>query len=229
MELEGSSWIDAVRLTALVGHFGTGKTEVSVNMALALAELGHKVTLADLDVVDPYFRSRECAELFARRGVGLITSSQACVNADVPALPAQVQALFEPEAGFGVLDIGGDASGARVLARYRTGLRKAGVRLLCVLNANRPMTDTAEKAVTYLQEIQAAAGLPIAGLVNNTHLCGQTAPQDILAGAELAHRVSDQTGIPLLCHTAVQNVRHLLPPMDEPVFPIRLYMKKPWE
>lgn len=229
MTLEHNSWLEEVRLTALVGHFGTGKTEVSVNMALALAKLGHKVTLADLDVVDPYFRSRECAALFAQRGVGLIASAQACVNADVPALPAQVQALFEPDSGFGILDIGGDASGARVLARYHTGLTRAGVRLLCVLNANRPFTATPEKAAAYVEQIQNAAKLSITGLINNTHLCGQTTPQDVLAGAELARTVSQRTGIPLLCHTAVREVIHALPPLDEPVFPITLYMKKPWE
>ena len=229
MKLEQWSWLEGARLTALVGHFGTGKTEVSVNMALALAELGHRVTLADLDVVDPYFSSRECAALFARRGVGLITSSQACVNADVPALPAQVQALFEPDSGFGVLDIGGDASGARVLARYHTGLVQAGARLLCVLNANRPLTNTPEKAIAYVEQIQEAARLPITGLVNNTHLCSQTTPEDVLAGADLAHKVSARTGVPLLCHTAVQDVLNRLPPMDEPIFPITLYMKKPWE
>lgn len=223
------SWLEGARLTALVGHFGTGKTEVSVNMALALAELGYRVTLADLDVVDPYFRSRECGELFARRGVGLITSSQACVNADVPSLPAQVQALFEPDSGFGVLDIGGDASGSRVLARYHTGLVQAGTRLLCVLNANRPLTNTPEKAVAYMEQIQTAAKLPITGLVNNTHLCGQTTPEDVLSGADLARAVSQRTNIPLLCHTAVQTVIDHLPAMAEPVFPITLYMKKPWE
>lgn len=117
MKLEQWSWLEGGRLTALVGHFGTGKTEVSVNMALALTELGHRVTLVDLDVVDPYFRSRECAALFAQRGVGLITSSQACVNADVPSLPAQVQALFEPDSGFGdqgVMSIGKNLAEAGV-------------------------------------------------------------------------------------------------------------------
>ena len=229
MELKHQSWLEAARLTALVGHFGTGKTEVSVNMALALAQLGHRVTLADLDIVDPYFRSRECEGLLEQGGVALIASSQAHINADVPALPAQVQALFEPQAGWGVLDIGGDPSGARVLARYRSGLTEAGVRLLCVLNANRPLTDTPEKAILYLEQIQHSARLPVAGLVNNTHLCGQTEPADVLAGAELTRAVSAQTGIPLVCHTVVHGLVPLLPPMGEPVFPITLYMKKPWE
>lgn len=222
-------WLEASRLTALVGHFGTGKTEAAINMALALAELGHRVTLADLDIVDPYFRSRERAELLLRGGVQLITSSQAHINADVPALPAQVQALLEPDSGFGVLDVGGDASGARVLSRYRTALLNAKVRLLCVLNANRPLTDTPARAITYLNQIQDSARLPVTGLINNTHLCGRTEPKDVLAGAELARAVSAQTGIPLVCHMAQKALLPLLPPLAEPVFPIQLYMTKPWE
>ena len=229
MEQDHAAWLEEARLTALAGHFGTGKTELAVNMALALAEAGHRVTLADLDVVDPYFRSRERADLLARHGVGLIASSQLHVNADIPALPAQVQALFEPDAGFGILDVGGDPSGARVLARYRRGLEEAGVRLLCVVNANRPLTHTADQAIRYLEQIQATAGFPVGGLVNNTHLCGQTEPEDILRGAELARQVSRRTGVSLLCHAVRETLLPLLPPLPEPVFPIQLYMTKPWE
>lgn len=229
MELDHSPWLEGARLTGVVGHFGTGKTELAVNMALALAGRGRRVALADLDIVDPYFRSRECRQVLEGRGVALITSSQACADADVPAVPAQVQALFEPQGGFGILDLGGDASGVRVLARFRRGFLQAGGRLLCVVNGSRPLSDTADKALSYLEQIQDAAGLPIDGLVNNTHLCDRTREEDILFGAELAREVSRRTGIPLVCHMVRRELISRLPPMDEPVFPITLYMKKPWE
>lgn len=224
-----TSWIDATRLTVLVGHFGSGKTEVAVNLSLALAERGHPFALADLDVVDPYFRSRECKELLESRGGRLIASSQACLDADVPSMPPEVTTLFDNQELYGVLDIGGDASGARVLARYRRRLQTCGARVLCVINANRPLTDTPEKAETYLRDIAQTLGLPIDGIISNTHLCGQTELQDILAGAELTARVSATTGIPVVCHAVPAHLAEEARQHITPVFPMNLYMKKPWE
>lgn len=222
-------WIDAARLTVLVGHFGSGKTEVAVNLSLALAERGHPFALADLDVVDPYFRSRECKKLLESKGGRLIASSQACLDADVPSMPPEVMALFDNQDLYGVLDIGGDASGARVLARYRKRLLECGVRVLCVVNANRPLTDTPEKAEAYLRDIAQTSGLPIDGIISNTHLCGQTELQDILAGAELTERVSASTGVPLVCHAVPARLAQEAERHINPVFPMNLYMKKPWE
>lgn len=228
MEQQTLPWVGSTRLTVVVGHFGSGKTEFSVNLALELAK-EHPAALADLDVVDPYFRSRECKELFDRRGIQLISSSQSCVDADVPSMPAEVTRLFDDKSLWSVLDIGGDASGARVLARYRQRLKEDDYRLVCVVNANRPLTDTPEKAVSYVKSIEAAVGLPITGLVNNTHLCGQTELQDIQAGAKLLEEVSRQTGIPIICHMAPKPLAQAAKQYVQPVFPVDIYMKKPWE
>lgn len=221
-------WKDTSRLTVVVGHFGSGKTEFSVNLALELAK-DHPTALADLDVVDPYFRSRECKELFDSRGIQLISSSQNCVDADVPSMPTEVMRLFDDERLYGVLDIGGDASGARVLARYRRRLKACGAEVICVVNANRPLTDTPEKAVSYVRSIEAAVGLPITGLVNNTHLCTETELGDILTGAKLLTEVSKETGIPIVCHMASEALAQAAEQSVRPVFPIQVYMKKPWE
>lgn len=221
-------WKDTSRLMVVVGHFGSGKTEFSVNLALELAK-DHPTALADLDVVDPYFRSRECKELFDSRGIQLISSSQNCVDADVPSMPAEVMRLFDDERLYGVLDIGGDASGARVLARYRRRLKACGAEVICVVNANRPLTDTPEKAVSYVRSIEAAVGLPITGLVNNTHLCTETELEDILTGAKLLTEVSKETGIPIVCHMASEALAQAAEQSVRPVFPIQVYMKKPWE
>lgn len=221
-------WKDTSRLTVVVGHFGSGKTEFSVNLALELAK-DHPTALADLDVVDPYFRSRECKELFDSRGIQLISSSQNCVDADVPSMPVEVMRLFDDERLYGVLDIGGDASGARVLARYRRRLKACGAEVICVVNANRPLTDTPEKAVSYVRSIEAAVGLPITGLVNNTHLCTETELGDILTGAKLLTEVSKETGIPIVCHMASEALAQAAEQSVRPVFPIQVYMKKPWE
>ena len=221
-------WMTAHRLTALVGHSGTGKTEVAVNMALALARAGERTALADLDVVNPYFRSREQRELFQRMGIRFVSSAQAMVDADVPALPAELNTLLEDGTLRSVLDIGGD-SGARVLSRYRARLAGQDRQMLFVLNARRPQVATPEAAVWNVRRIGEIMGLPVDGIVNNTHLCGETRVEDILAGAELARTVSDMTGIPVVCHTAVRSLAERLPALDAPVFPIDIYMKKPWE
>ena len=215
------------RLTIVTGHYGTGKTEFSVNLALALAEEGERVSLADLDIVNPYFRSRECRPLLEAAGVRLISTSQACSDADVPALPAELHAVLEDRSVRGVLDVGGDPSGARVLARYRPRILKEDYQLLCIVNAARPEVRTAERSAEYLRAIEAVAGLRCTGLVNNTHLCGETAPEDIREGAALAEEVSQITGIPVVCHTAERRFQDRL--RDLPLFPMEIRMKKPWE
>ena len=188
------------RVSILTGHYGTGKTEVSVNLALALAAEGEQVMLADLDIVNPYFRSRERRPLLEKAGVRVISSSQACSDADVPALPAELLTILENREIRGILDIGGDPVGARVLARFQPKI--------------------VQEAVT---------GLTCSGLVNNTHLCGETTPAEIRKGVALAQEVSRQTGIPILCHTAERRFLESLSDLGEPVFPIAINMKKPWE
>lgn len=229
MSYTPADWPEASRLTVVVGHFGSGKTEFAVNLALHLAERHSPTALADLDVVDPYFRSRECAELLRTRNIRLISSSQTCADADLPSMPPDVMALMDDPAIHGVLDIGGDAAGARVLARYRHRLKDCGARVLCVVNANRPLTNTAEKTIRYLRSIESAAGMAIGGLVNNTHLCDKTELEDILTGAAMAGEVSAETGIPIICHAVPGRLADVAHGHVAPVFPLELYMKKPWE
>lgn len=137
--------------------------------------------------------------------------------------------LFDSNDVFGVLDIGGDASGARVLARYRQRLVSCGAHVLCVINANRPATDTPEKAIAYIRDIEYSSGLQISGLVNNTHLCKQTEFCDIILGAKLITEISVFTNIPILCHVVPEELAEQAIKSVHPVFPIKLYMKKPWE
>ena len=228
MEERLAPWLTARRLTALVGHSGTGKTEVAVNMVFALAAAGVKTALADLDVVNPYFRSRERREAFQKKGIRFVSSSQTLVDADVPALPGELNALLEDPSLRSVLDIGGD-SGARVLSRYRHRIAAQDGQMLFVLNARRPQVSTPEAAAWNIRRSEDIMGLPVDGIINNTHLCGETRPEDILAGAELAETVSYMTGIPVVCHTAARSLAGALPALAEPVFPIDIYMKKPWE
>lgn len=217
------------RITIITGHYGTGKTEFAVNLALHMAARGRKTTLADLDIVNPYFRSRERKELLSASGVTLIASSQSCTNADVPSLPPQLHAILDDREITGILDIGGDAVGARVLARFRPRIIREDYQLLYVLNANRPEVRDAASAVSYLRAIESVTGLVCFGIVNNTHLCGETTPEDVRRGAALAMSVSEETGIPIVCHVAREEHASSLTDLSAPVFPIQIRMTKPWE
>lgn len=217
------------RLNIITGHYGTGKTEFAVNLALAMAAEGQQVMLADLDIVNPYFRSRERRPMLEAAGVRLISTSQACTDADVPSLPAELLTVLEDRAARGILDIGGDPVGARVLARYQPKIVQEDYQLIYVLNANRPEVRTPENAVAYLRAIEETTGLTCTGMVNNTHLCTETTPAEVRKGAALAAEVSSQTGIPVLCHVAEERFVPELSDLKEPVFPITIKMKKPWE
>ena len=216
------------RLTIITGHYGTGKTEFAVNLALHMASRGQTVSLADLDIVNPYFRSRERKALLSERGIRLIASSQACTDADVPSLPPELHALLDDRRLTGILDIGGDAVGARVLARYRPRIIGEDYQLLYVLNANRPEVRDVSSAVSYLRAIESVTGLVCFGIVNNTHLCGETTADDVRKGAALAQAVSQETGIPVVCHVAHEALAAELEDLS-PLFPITIRMKKPWE
>lgn len=217
------------RLTIITGHYGTGKTEFAVNLALAMAGAGDQVMLADLDIVNPYFRSRERRPLLEEAGVRVISSSQACSDADVPALPAELLAILENRDIRGVLDIGGDPVGARVLARFQPKIVREDHQLVYVLNANRPEVRTTDSAIAYLRGIEATTGLVCTGIVNNTHLCQETTEAEIRKGVALAAAVSRETGVPVLCHVAEARLAASLSDLPETVFPITIQMKKPWE
>jgi hypothetical protein len=140
------------RIRVIIGHYGSGKTEFAVNYALKLAEEGKKVAIADLDVVNPYFRSREKAEMMEAKGIKVIASSINAPAIDVPAISAAVLVPFQDKSVEGILDVGGDPAGARVLGRYQAEFKKNEYDMFCVINANRPETDTAEKAIAYLRK-----------------------------------------------------------------------------
>ena len=217
------------RIQIITGHYGSGKTEYAVNLALHLAQTTENVALADMDIVNPYFRSYEQAKRLEDAGIRVIVTSCGGI-ADIPAINPEVMSIFQQEKWTGVLDIGGDPIGARVLARFAHQLKSEDFDLLFVLNANRPETKDVESALQYMQGIEAECRQKVTGIVNNTHLCGETTAEDILKGAKLAHALSERTSLPVI-HHAVQRkfVEQVQDKLSEPVLPMNIYMKKPWE
>ena len=217
------------RMQIITGHYGSGKTEYAVNLALDMATRMENVVLADLDIVNPYFRSYEQTKRLEDAGVKVIVTSCGGV-ADIPALNPEVMSVFQDKKWNGVLDIGGDPIGARVLARFAHQIHEEEYDLLLVLNANRPETKDVDSALQYLHSIEAECHLKATGIVNNTHLCGETTAEEIIKGARLAQALSQRTGLPVV-HHAVQKkfVEFVKDQLTEPVLPMNIYMKKPWE
>ena len=223
------SYLEDAKMVVVTGHFGSGKTEFSVNLAMQASECEQKLAIADLDIVNPYFLSRERADLYAERGIQLISSGGVAIAAGLPALSSEIYAMFQKPDLFSIVDVGGDPNGARVLARFKNEFNKINYRVVCVLNANRPETATAEHAADYMHKIEAACNLQIDGIVNNTHLCGETDVDCVLNGAALAAEVSELSGVPVVCHTAPRKYADDIRLAGLPIMPVDVYMKKPWE
>ena len=217
------------RMQIITGHYGSGKTEYAVNLALSLVREKENVVLADLDIVNPYFRSYEQTQKLEEAGVKVIVTSCGGV-ADIPALNPEVMSVFQQEKWNGVLDIGGDPIGARVLARFAHQIKEDAYDLLFVLNANRPETKDVESALSYMRGIEKECLLKVSGIVNNTHLCSETTAEEIIKGAKLARTLSEATGLPIV-HHAVQEkfVEAVKSALTEPILPMKIYMKKLWE
>lgn len=215
-------------LTIVVGYYGCGKTEFAVNAALTLAREGHPTALADLDVVNPYFRSREKQDLLEKMGISLIANTRSCADADVPSMPPEMNLLLQSDDIYGVIDAGGGTSGAKILKRYKEKIFQRDYQMLFVLNANRPMVSKEEDAVRYLQKIQRFSGIPVSGIVNNTHMCGETGREDIYRGIHLAEKVSRRLRIPVLYHVMEEKFAEVKVPQGEK-FLIKIQMHKPWE
>jgi len=213
-------------LHIVTGHYGSGKTEFAVNLALCAVRSGESCALADLDIVNPYFCVRECAAFLEQAGVNVVLSIAG--RTDLPALNARLFSLMEPGVR-GILDVGGDPAGARVLGRFAGRINAIPHEMLVVVNFRRPETSTPQKALDYLREIECSAGLSVTGLINNTHVCEETTAEDILFGAKLALQVSAKSGVPLWYHTCEANLCQGLALLKERIFPLNLYLIKPWE
>jgi len=218
------------KVTVLVGHFGSGKTEIALAGALDLADRGENVTLADLDVVKPYFRSRSARHILADAGVSLIAPEGENVYADLPIIVPQVRDAVRNPRGATILDVGGDGTGARVLGSLTDVLPTEGIDVLVVLNFSRPSTPDPSGAVAMVREIETFARVTVTGLVSNTHMMAETTPEIIIDGARKAFEAGRRIGIPVVA-AVVQRplVEAVEPVLDCPVFVLDPIVKPPFE
>lgn len=193
------------RVTLLCGHYGSGKTNVAVNMAYDQKAKYDRVAIADLDIVNPYFRTKDSAEDFKAQGIELICSEYAGSNVDIPALPQQIYSICDQKDKQVIIDVGGDDRGAYALGRISPSiLEENNYEMLFVINCFRPLTRDAESTIEVMREIEDAAKIKFTAIVNNSNLGEETKREDVLKSLAYAEEISQKTGLPIKC-TSVYN------------------------
>ena len=195
------------RITVFAGHYGSGKTNLAVNYAFKLKNMGYSVSIADLDIVNPYFRTKDSAKELEDAGIDLVSLPYANSNVDLPALPSQMYGLVQRNDKHIVIDLGGDERGALALGRYTPYiLKENNYDMYFVVNFYRPLTTTVEQALEAMYEIESACGLKFTGIVNNSNLGAQTTAQDVLDTAEKADKLCEQTGLKLVMTSVEKSI-----------------------
>lgn len=217
------------RVTLLAGHYGSGKTNIAVNLALLQKRGGFQVYVADLDIVNPYYRTKDSEDELKAAGIPLICSPYANSNVDVPALPQELYRIVDDQSSHMVVDIGGDDRGAYALGRFASRLKEEGdYEMILVLNKYRPLTAEAKDAVTIMSEIEAAGHLPFTAIINNSNLGVATSPEDVLASVAYAQTIAKKTGLPLVLTTVWEEIYPALKGKIPDLMPLKLQRKRLW-
>lgn len=207
------------RVHLFCGHYGSGKTNIAVNYALHLKTCGYDVAIADIDVVNPYYRTKDSEAELKAAGIEVVSSMFANSNVDLPSLPSEVYALVQDRRRHAVFDVGGDDRGAFALGRYVPYiLEENDYDMFFVVNFFRPLTQTAEAALEVMREIEAACSIPFTGIVNNSNLGALTAAEHIRATRARCEQLCALSGLPLMMVTAD---RRLAPELPD-AFPLTL-------
>ncbi len=220
------------RIVVFAGHYGSGKTNIAVNYALALREKypGKAVSLADLDIVNPYFRTKDSADVLRDNGIRLISSEFANSNVDLPALPPDTYAILDNKDMLGVIDVGGDDRGALALGRYTPGILEDGsYDFIFVINKYRPLTGTPEDTAEIMREIEQAAGMRFTGIANNSNLGDITTANDVLSAVPYAEKVAEITGLEIKMTTVKKSLEAELQGKIYKLAPMTLYVKQSWD
>ena len=219
--------MDYKRITLLSGHYGSGKTNVAVNMAMELKKEYERVTVADLDIVNPYFRTLDIKADFDHAGIRLIVSEYANTNLDVPALPQEIYTIVDDTLAHVVIDVGGDERGALALGRISDRIREENdYEMLLVINRFRPLTRTPEDVLVVMREIEAAGGIPFTGIVNDSNLGAETDAETVRSSLGFAQEVSKLTGLPVVMTAVEEELYEELKDEIPDLFPMKL-QKRP--
>ena len=214
------------RVLLLCGHYGSGKTNIAVNLAQRIKREYPTVTLADLDIVNPYFRSKDSATELEEAGIRLICSNYANSNVDIPALPPDLYALTDDRRMKAVIDVGGDDRGALVLGRLAPAiLSENDYEMLMVINCYRPLTRDAASTLEVMREIEVAGGIRFTALVNNSNLGAETTAEDVLASLRYAQEVATMSNLPIVMTTADERLQEELQDKIPNLFPLKLQKK----
>ena len=212
------------RLTLVAGHYGSGKTNIAVNLAFDLKNRGtEKVSIADLDIVNPYFRTKDSIEQLTEAGISLISSPYAGSNVDIPAIPQEMYALTDDTSISAIIDIGGDDRGALALGRYTPAIVKENdYSFYMVINCYRPLTSDVDSALEIMDEIQQAAGLKFTGVINNSNIGADTCKEHLLNSLDYADEFAKRAGLPLVLTTVEASLYDQLKDEIPNLFPLRL-------
>ena len=220
------------RITVIMGHAGVGKTNVSLGFALTEAARGREVTLVDMDVVNPYFRSSDYPELLESAGIRLIAPVLARTTLDTPSLTGELDAVIGEAATDAnqcvIIDVGGDDDGATTIGRWSSPLRDAEAQVLYAVSAFRALTQSPEEAAAMLPSIEEHAHLRATGILNTSNLGDATTMEHVERGRTFAREVSRLCELPLVA-TVVPEVVGAVPPADEPVVAMPRHVRLPWD
>lgn len=222
---------DIPRISIFTGPFGTGKTEVAINYALRLADHHETVTLTDMDVVTPYFRSRDMAERLQARGIEVVAPPEITKRVHLPAVSAHIWGSLQRANGLTVIDVGGDAQGARAMGQFNALLERRGYIMYLVVNPYRPFNATVERIAETLEAIETNSRLRAAALVSNPNLISETTLDVVQEGHCMVERASSDLGLPIafLClesRLLEEGVEELC---SQPILPLKRHLLPPWE
>jgi hypothetical protein len=226
------------RIRIISGHYGSGKTEFAINYALELSKYSKNIAIIDLDIVNPYFRTREKAEILEQKGIKVISSSIGHQSSlDIPALSAGIATPLQDKSFDVIIDLGGDAVGARVLGRYKKNIENQDYDMFGVVNCFRAQTQTADDVVSHLRSIEQVTGLYFTSLINNSHLLRDTKIENVIHGQKILEKVSQAMSIPakytcilegILAKEQSGQIYKANHGLAGEIFEIKLYMREEW-